>query len=435
MRMAIGWGLVFALLTSGAVRADGDGLTEAQQAAWQDVLKRVGTLSGAAIEAPVLRELAPKLEGIPPAVLRRMARYRNLEQLNEEGYVYRAQHALRTAAHLFELRDHLDEPLEICRQLGGRTEGWWMRGLIEILRLPFDERLGRVAQALLRDERGVVRAGAGLIARYLNGFCGGRGSDWGAVYRTDWDPTPVVRSMAQHLLDDRNPAVAVKFAGDAYALEDKAVIDMMVERIHDQRQMPRVPFGRFLGRPEKTVGEAIRSELSAHFHFYRKDDPMRMPEMRPTPAPRRVTSLPASREPAAIATWWKSVRSQWSFRPDGAKWHTVIDDAFFLEMKKPVRVKTTFGPVIVELVDYGEHWDGTDPDFTIQVDARSEDEDAYVHVQMGNPRHHLGYVSGGTWGSGGVETWAKILHAPRRADGRVPARIRIWTCDQPKPPK
>lgn len=422
----------------GPARAGDDGLGDAQRAKWEDAVRYLAALPpGPTINSAALVELSTRLTEFDPQVLLRMARYESLAD-HSEPLKPRLQHALRSLAYLRRLRPHMERAAAVCLLLGSDLEEHWARAIVEILREPLGKPLGQVADILSRDEHGVLRLGAGRIARYVNAFAGGSGSEWGDRLQAEWDPTPLVRRIAKRLLDDRNPAVACNFAMyDAYAFEDKAIIDMLIQRLDDERQRPAVTRG-FLQGGERTVGDACRFCLSSQFIFYRKNDlletagiPRRVLDMHSRPQ-RRVTSLPTDDSPAEIARWWHEVRDQWSFRPDGVGWETVFDGTVIMKPYTERSLDTPFGAIQLSMPLYGESWRDRSPEFSIRVEARAKDKRLYVNCNMGNPSHHLGYVSGGKTGSGGSATVTSIMYAPVTPEG-VRVRMRIWTIDPPSP--
>ena len=75
--------------------------------------------------------------------------------------------------------------------------------------------------------------------------------------------------------------------------------------------------------------------------------------------------------------------------------------------------------------------DATVDQTTREVSPNAKDENLYVRANMGNPSHHLGYVSRGGTGSGEASTVTSIMYAPAASDG-VPVRMRIWTHKPPQ---
>ena len=380
-----------------------------------DLLAREGSF-----DVAELQTLDRRLPAFDAEALEAQATSERVNQL-AEAQGNRVRHALRSLAYYRRVGGLLERGPSICVLLGATDDAAWSRALKELCREPFGERLGNVAERLSADSHGPVRIMAGRIANYLNAFCGGRGSAWGARLHTGWDPTPLVRRIAKRLLDDRNPAVACAFATfDAYALEDTQIVDSMVVHLNDERQTPCVSRG-LLWTQERTVGDACRDTLNAQFIFYRK--PLEGgPRIPSEPALRRVQTLPAGGTPAGIKDWWSGVREQWSFTPDGEGWESLLDHLLVLRRGQVVDVDTTRGKVSVRLSEYAEHRDSDSPELTIHVEVDKPDA---IHLGLGNPQHHIGYAGWSMTTAGLGWNTGSCMYAPATADG-VRIRVRVY---------
>jgi hypothetical protein len=351
---------------------------------------------GRTVDATSLRTLESMLPSFDAEALDALASTSAVHQLPDEQRVP-MQHALRALAYLRRLGAHLDRGPAICLLLGRAEDEAWARALVELLREPFGERLGVVAERLSRDRRGPMRRMAGTLALYLGAFCRGSGSEWRFGREEGWDPTPLARDVAARLLADRNPAVACRFASyDAYSFEDKAIVDLMVAHLGDEREAPKVDFGLLSGH-ERTVGEACRASLSAQFVFYRRPDSTeRVPAARREApvARRRVESLPADESPDALSRWWSEVRQAWSFTPDGSAWERVADVVLTVPKGGTRRIDTPWGELDLTVAMYDETIDDDEPRLSIRVEVGDASERGLT-MNLGNPTHHPGYGAGG----------------------------------------
>ncbi len=227
---------------------------------------------------------------------------------------------------------NLKKPWKIGFLVASPKSAARFRALYLLLRETFDDDLDAVANALVLSDKPELRLAAGRIAKLLTLFHG---------------PSAARVAIAKRLLNDPVPNVAALFAvHDAHGFESKEVVDVMVKKLTDRRELQRnVPEG--LQAWEGTVASAIRETLRAEFllHFEAKGSWGKITNRK-------------------LRTWWRNNRARYSFGPEPGRWTLVASWKGKCTLAQATKIGRPNDRISVKIDAYDESWTHGRPHFS-----------------------------------------------------------------------
>jgi len=323
--------------------------------------------------------------------LRHLLHAREVKELDEREAVL---HAVRSIGFVRTHGRHLPDAWAEALLLGSPRATDWHEGVRLLRRRPFDAGLEQVAVALASDPRPDVRLAAGRLAKTL--FVFGRRSDG-------------LERVARRLLVDRVPNVAALFAAyDAHAFESRGIVDLMVARLHDDRELELAP-GILAGTGK--VRDYVLARLRDEFFWWRSSRPF--------------TYRPG---PEEIAAWWRTHRKAFVFGPDDRGSGEALDWTGECRIGERAKAEGPAGPFWIEVRSYEEGWFDGKPVYSAFVQLWTRNgEGEWVELEGCGPRNaeEGEAIRGHGSGSGEPERWLELHLAPRSKE-ELRVRARIW---------